>query len=132
MSTLPSLRPAPLSSSLIVVNLYYSLQGVITLMEKALDNLKERLNLRRVAVSSEQSLDGKLFVQFIALIFLSYITKKMQENKLFKNYTLQEVLDELDVIECFEVPGQQRQVGEISKRQTDFYTKLGVTPPASL
>jgi transposase len=101
-------------------------------MEKALDNLKERLNLRRVAVSSEQSLDGKLFVQFIALIFLSYITKKMQENKLFKNYTLQEVLDELDVIECFEVPGQQRQVGEISKRQTDFYTKLGVTPPASL
>ncbi len=40
------------------------------LVEKAFDNLKERLNLRRVAVSSEQSLDGKLFVQFIALIFL--------------------------------------------------------------
>ena len=102
------------------------------LVEKAFDNLKERLNLKRLAVSSEQSLDGKLFVQFIALIFLSYITKKMQENKLFKDYTLQEILDELDVIECFEVPGQQRQVGEITKRQMDFYTKLGVTPPASL
>ena len=101
-------------------------------MEKAFDNLKERLNLRRVAVSSEQSLDGKLFVQFIALIFLSYITKRMQENKLFKDFTLQEILDELDVIECFEVPGQQRQVGEITKRQMDFYAKLGVTPPASL
>jgi uncharacterized protein YceK len=93
------------------------------LVEKAFDNLKERLNLRRVAVSSEQSLDGKLFVQFIALIFLSYITKKMQENKLFKDYTLQEILDELDVIEFFEVPGQQRQVGEITKRQIDFYAK---------
>ncbi|MDI9526083.1 MAG: transposase, partial [Pseudomonadota bacterium] len=102
------------------------------LVEKAFDNLKERLNLRRVAVSSEQSLDGKLFVQFIALIFLSYITKRMQENKLFKDYTLQEILDELDVIECFEVPGQQRQVGEITKRQMDLYAKLGVTPPASL
>ncbi len=77
------------------------------LVEKAFDNLKERLNLRRLAVSSEQSLDGKLFVQFIALIFLSYITRKMQENNLFKDHTMQEVLDELDVIECFEVPGQQ-------------------------
>jgi len=102
------------------------------LVEKAFDNLKDRLNLRRVAVSSEQSLDGKLFVQFISLIFLSYITKKMQENNLFKNHTMQEILDEFDIIECFEVPGQQLQVGETTKRQMDLYIKLGVTPPASL
>jgi len=102
------------------------------LVERAFDNLKERLNLRRVAVSSEQSLDGKFFVQFIALIFLFYITKKMKENNLFKNHTMQEVLDELDIIECFEVPGRKLQVGETTKRQVDFYTKLGVTPPASL
>jgi transposase len=102
------------------------------LVEKAFDNLKERLNLRRVAVSSEQSLDGKLFVQFIALIFLSFITKKMQENNLFKDYTMQEVLDEFDIIECFEVPGQQLQVGETTKRQMDLYTKMGVMPPTSL
>ena len=102
------------------------------LVEKAFDNLKERLNLRRLAVSSEQSLDGKLFVQFVALIFLSYITRKMQENNLFKDHTLQEVLDELDIIECFEVPGQQIQVGETTKHQVDLYNKLGIIPPASL
>jgi hypothetical protein len=102
------------------------------LVEKAFDNLKERLNLRRLAVSSEQSLDGKLFVQFIALIFLSHITRKMQENKLFKNYTLHEILDEFDIIECFEVPGQRLQVGETTKRQMDLYTTFGVMPPASL
>jgi len=102
------------------------------LVEKAFDNLKERLNLRRMAVSSEKSLEGKLFVQFIALIFLSCITKKMQENNLFKNHTMQKVLDEFDIIECFEVPGQQLQVGETTKQQMDLYTKLGVTPPASL
>jgi transposase len=102
------------------------------LVEKAFDNLKERLNLRRVAVSSEQSLDGKLFVQFIALIFLSYITKKMQENNLFKDHTMQEVLDEFDIIECFEVPGQQLKVGETTKRQMNLYNQLGVNPPASL
>ena len=102
------------------------------LVEKAFDNLKERLNLRRLVVSSEKSLDGKLFVQFIALIFLSYITRKMQKKKLFKNHTLQEILDELDIIECFEVPGQRLQVGETTKRQIELYTTLGVMPPVSL
>jgi transposase len=102
------------------------------LVEKAFENLKERLNLRRLAVSSEQSLDGKLFVQFIALIYLSSITKKMQQSTLFKDYTMQEVLDEFDIIECFELPGRKLQVGETTKRQMDIYTKLGVAPPASL
>jgi len=49
-------------------------------VEKAFGNLKERLNMRRLLVSSEQSLDGKLFVAFIALIYLSYIKKQMQTN----------------------------------------------------
>jgi transposase len=102
------------------------------LVEKAFDNLKERLNLRRLAVSSEQSLDGKLFVQFVALIYLSYITRKMQETKLFKKYTLQEVLDELDVIESFSIPGQRLQVGEITKKQVELYSKFDVNPPTSL
>jgi len=47
-------------------------------VEKAFGNLKERLNMRRLLISSEQSLEGKLFVQFIALIYLSYIKKQMQ------------------------------------------------------
>lgn len=102
------------------------------LVEKAFNNLKERLNLRRLAVSSEKSLEGKLFVQFIALIFLSYITKKMQEKNLFRKYTLQKILDDFDIIECFEVPGQKLQIGETTKRQLELYDKLGVTPPTSL
>jgi transposase len=102
------------------------------LVEKSFANLKERLNLRRLTVSSEKSLDGKLFVQFVALIFLSCITRKMQEKNLFKKHTMQEVLDELDVIECFEVPGRQLQVGETTKRQRELYSQLGITPPSSL
>ena len=102
------------------------------LVEKAFSNLKERLSLRRLAVSSEQSLDGKLFVEFVALIFLSYIKKKMQDTGLFEKYTMQGLLDELDIIECFEQPGRSLQVGEITKRQSELYNKLGITPPASL
>ena len=47
----------------------------------------------------------------------------MQENNLFKNYTMQEVLDELDIIECFEVPGQQLQVVETTMPR---YNRAGI------
>jgi len=101
-------------------------------VEKAFGNLKERLNMRRTLVSSEKSLDGKLFVQFIALIYLSYIKKQMQVTDLIKKYTLPGLLDKLDVIECFEQPGRTLRVGEILDEQKWLYHELGVTPPNSL
>ncbi len=99
-------------------------------VEKAFGNLKERLNLRRTSVSSEETLDGKLFVQFIALIYLSYIKKVMSDNQLFKKYTMQEFLDELDIIERYEQPGCKHKVSEITKKQNGLYSYFGVEPPA--
>ena len=101
-------------------------------VEKAFGNLKERLNMRRTLVSSEQSLDGKLFVEFVALIYLSYIKKQMQGTDLFKYYTMQGALDKLDVIECFEEPGRKLRVGELLEKQKEIYTSLGVALPSSL
>lgn len=102
------------------------------LVEKAFGNLKERLSLRRLLISSEKALDGKLFVEFVALIYLSYIKKAMQEKGLFGKYTLQGVLDQLDVIECFGRPGRDARIGELTKHQQDLYRDLGVEPPTSL
>ena len=92
------------------------------------DLVKERLNLRRTMTSSESSLEGKLFVEFVALIYLSYIQKKMEEKGLFATYTLHELLDELDVIECFMEPGKAPIQGEVLKKQEQIYRDLDVTP----
>ena len=100
------------------------------LIEKAFGNLKERLNMRRTSVSSDESLDGKLFVQFIALIYLSYIKKVMSDNNLFKTYTMQELLDEFDVIERFEQPGRKHHIGEMTKKQMELYGLLRVDVPS--
>ena len=48
-----------------------SLYRMRDVVEKAFWNVKERLNLRRTMTSSESSLEGKLFVEFVALIYLS-------------------------------------------------------------
>ena len=74
-------------------------------VEKAFSNLKNRLNMRRPNVQSEESLEGKLFVQFVALMLVSYIHKQMKKHALYKNWTLQEVLDELDAVEQFDQQG---------------------------
>lgn len=100
------------------------------LVEKAFGNLKERLNMRRMLVSNEQSLEGKLFVQFVALIYLSHIKKQMKDHNLFKHYTLQTLLDKLDVIECFEYPGSSLRVGELLQKQIDIYNVFGIKPPS--
>ncbi len=100
------------------------------LVEKAFGNLKERLNFRRTLVSSDVSLDGKLFVEFIALIYLSYIKKKMQDGNLFIKYTMHDLLDEFDVIECFEQQGRELRWGEITKKQIELYHAMGVNPPS--
>ena len=101
------------------------------LAEKAFGDLKERLNLRRALVSSEKSLDGKLFVEFVALIYLSYLKKQIHEKKLGKDYTLTGILDKLDVIECFEYPGRVMRVGEVLEKQRQLYIDLGIEPPTS-
>lgn len=101
-------------------------------VEKAFGNLKERLNLRRTLVSSEQSLNGKLFVEFVALIYLSFINKKMHDTGLYKEFTMSSLLDKLDVIECFQRAGRKLTVGEILEKQQFIYDSFGFRSPLSL
>ena len=106
----------------------YRMKDVV---EKAFGNLKERLNFRRLLVSSESSLDGKIFVEFIALILISYLDHKMKEKQLYADYTMQQLLDKIDLIECFEDKGHKLRVGEILKSQARIYEQLGVPIPTS-
>lgn len=106
----------------------YRMKDVV---EKAFGNIKERLNMRRLLVSSEKGLDGKLFVEFIALILISHLDQKMKKAELYKNYSMQQLLDKLDVIECFENEGKSMRIGEMLLKQDEIYKELGVEPPPS-
>ncbi|MET1248344.1 hypothetical protein ABWW58_06090 [Sporolactobacillus sp. STCC-11] len=83
-------------------------------------------------VSSESALDGKLFVSVVGLILLASIKRKMQIQKLFKDYTIQALFDKLDVIEAFESPGQALRVGEILTAQKAIYTALDIPMPSDV
>ena len=101
------------------------------IVEKAFGNIKERLNLRRLLVKSEKNLDGKIFTEFVALILISHLDHKMKEANLYRTYSMQLLLDRLDVLECFEDKGHKLRIGELMTKQADIYEALGAALPTS-
>lgn len=98
-------------------------------VEKAFANLKDRLNMRRLRVSSERSLDGKIFVQYLALILVSELKHRMEQADLFKEYRLDEVLDTFNRIECFYHPSFGMTLGEILQKQENLFDRLQINIP---
>lgn len=96
------------------------------MVEKAFDNLKERLEMKRTQVHSDETLSGRFFLQFLALMFVSYVRKRMLENDLYKNYTMQSLFDSLDVIERYEFKGQIYHYSEITDKQRAIYRCFGL------
>ena len=98
--------------------------------KKSTSIIKKRLNSNRLLVSSEEALEGKLFVHFIGLFLLSYIKKQIQEHEMFGKYTMSSLLDELDMIEPINIPGKEPIVREFLNKQIQIYEKMAVPPPA--
>ena len=99
------------------------------LVEKTFNNLKNRLDFNRTLVSSVENLEGKLFVEFVALIYIAYIHKVMKSKELYRNYSIQSLLDELDVIERFDYHGQRARYSEMTERQREIYEDFGIMAP---
>jgi hypothetical protein len=53
----------------------------------------------------------------------------MDEHSLFKSYTMQEMIDELDVIELYKQPGKKAYIGEMTNNQRTLYQYMGVGAP---
>lgn len=99
------------------------------LIEDGFHNLKDRLNMRRLRVSSESGLNGKLFTQFIALILQSYIKREMENSGLNKDYTQESFLSTLNRIDILLHKEFGATIGESTVAQKLLYSKTGVTYP---
>jgi len=65
-------------------------------VEKTFDNLKNAIDSKRLRVHLEEGMKGRLFIQFVALIFISYILKVAHEKNIFKLFgSVSSILDEL-------------------------------------
>lgn len=98
-------------------------------VEKAFNNLKDRLSLRRTRCSRDDNFSGKVFLQFLALIITSRIRKVMKESDLSSVFTVRSLLSEVDVIEYFTYRGRAGHWGEITEKQAGILMTFGVELP---
>ena len=56
----------------------------------------------------------------------------MKEKDMHKSYSMQSLLDELDVIEYFEYPGSRGHYSEITEKQLKIFAAFNVEPPNTL
>lgn len=64
-------------------------------VEKCFDDMKNLLDMKRLRMHSQETIDGRLFVQFIALIYISALRKEMKKSDLIERYSVRELLQEM-------------------------------------
>ncbi|MBA1336544.1 MAG: Mobile element protein [Firmicutes bacterium] len=96
-------------------------------VEKCFDDLKNQLDMKRLRIHSAASMDGRLFVQFIALIFISALRKKMRDTGLIDKYTTRELLLEMETLTKVRYSGKYGHIlTEVTKPQSHILESLGI------
>jgi len=100
-------------------------------VEKSFDDLKNSLDMKRLRIHSSVAMDGRLFVQFVALILTSAIRRSMRDKKLLEHYTVRELLEEMETLTKIRYSGKYGSIhSEITKPQRDIMKELGFALPA--
>lgn len=87
-------------------------------VEKSFDDLKNQLDMKRLRVQNSQTMDGRIFVQFLALIFISAIREKIRSKKELDGYTVRELLEEMDTLTKITYSGRYGSIiSEVTKKQ---------------
>jgi len=98
-------------------------------VERAFDNIKNELDMKRLRVHSDDAMRGRLFVAFLSLILYSWIDKRMRDKNLYASYTQEQLLRELKRIKVVELSEERTLLTELSKKQKEILKALGIPLP---
>jgi hypothetical protein len=100
-------------------------------VEKSFDDLKNQLDMKRLRIHSSPVMDGRLFVQFVSLIYMSALRREMRKTGLIDKYLVHELFDEMETLTKVQYTGKYRHIiTEITKPQRLIMESLGVEFPA--
>jgi transposase len=108
-----------------IINLYRQKDDV----EKLFDIMKNEIEDARLRVQSRESMDGSLFILFIAMVIYVDLTKRMQQSNLFKKYSVTELLGELKKVRVITMTSGAPYLTEISKKQREIWDAISITQP---
>jgi transposase len=100
-------------------------------VENCFDDLKNHLDMKRLRVHTAAAMDGRLFLQFLALIYISSIRKTIQADKKLKYMTVREVMEEMETLTKIKYSNRYGQVfTETTKTQRHILEVFAVQLPA--
>ncbi len=99
-------------------------------VEKCFDDLKNQLDMKRLRMHSSETVDGRLFVQFLALIYMSALRAEMRKSKLIERYTVRELLQEMETLTKVKYSGKYGHIlTEVTKPQREILNGLNIAVP---
>jgi transposase len=99
-------------------------------IEKGFDDIKNHIDMKRIRAHTTETVDGKLFCAFIALIIASEMSNCLREyNEAGKhrNVSKHKLILELEKIRVFAASGGKRLMNPLTKTQRDLLTAFKVT-----
>jgi len=97
-------------------------------VEKGFMRLKDDIGLGRLRIHSQERLQNKVFVGFIALILLSHIHSVMLDHGLYRKMTARQLMRTL-AKQRVQVINGERIMLPATKAQKEIYAAFGVMPP---
>lgn len=99
-------------------------------VEKSFSDLKNQLDMKRLRMHSSATVDGRLFVQFIALIYISALRREMRKSDLIERYTVRELLQEMETLTKVKYSGKYGYIlTEVTKPQREILKGMNIELP---
>lgn len=99
-------------------------------VENSFDDLKNHLDMKRLRVHTAKAMDCRLFLQFLALIYISAIRESVQEDDKLKYLTAREVMEEMETLTQVKFSNRYGQLfTETSPLQKRIMGTFGIEQP---
>jgi transposase len=89
-------------------------------VEKGFQRMKNCLDLARLRVHSDNAMQNKIFIGFIALIITAHIHKVMSEKRLYKAWTMKKMIKTLERLKVHYIK-KDRIVSPLTKEQKGIF-----------
>ena len=99
-------------------------------VEKFFDGMKNDMDRKRLRIHSRKTFEGRLFLDFLALVVYSKISKIMMDEDIVKNYTVAELMYEFKKIKLIGLGEKKTIITEVSKEQRELFEKFKINPLA--
>jgi len=100
-------------------------------VENCFDDLKNHLDMKRLRVHTAPAMDGRLFLQFLALVYVSMIRAATRPDEKLRHLTVREVMEEMETLVRIKY---SKRYGEVLTETTPIQRRImdvfGIELPA--